>query len=82
MIAAIGSDGTRPVVWGLGETGEAAIADADSQDSNDWRHGGWDTCEVSPTIAARIEDGEIDCETLGIAVRVRDGQITHVEVRS
>ena len=28
MFAAVGNDGTRPVVWGLGSTEEEALADA------------------------------------------------------
>lgn len=82
MIAAIGSDGTRPVVWGIGETEETAFADADTQGSYDWRTGGWATCEVPPEIVARIQTGVVDCATLGIAVFWLDGQIIHAEVRS
>lgn len=78
--AAIGTDGTRAVVWGLGDTPKAAIADADAHD-DDWRSGGWGTCEISPALAADVRAGKIDCDGLGIAVQVRDGQIIGAEVR-
>jgi hypothetical protein len=80
LIAAIGSDGTRPVVWGVG-SGE----DAAREDAARWLEHPQPLicCEVTAGIATRIEAGEVDCRALGIAVRVdRDGEIIDAEVRS
>lgn len=74
MIAAIGTDGTRPVVWGVGETPDAAMADAEAQDA-DWDSGGWDTCEILAWTAGRIRAGTVDCGDLGIRVTMRGGDI-------
>jgi len=63
MHAAIGINGKGLVVWGLGETSDAAIADART-----WLHADNElVCtEVSADVAARIEDGEINCDALGL----------------
>ena len=79
MIAAIGSDGTRPVVWGVGRTERSARRDAES--------GGGDArccVEVDRATVARIRRGEIHCAALGILVTIsRNGEWTaSVEVRS
>jgi|GEM_PF-4270353 len=56
MTAAVGSDGTRLVVWGLGETEAEALADAARQE-----HGGEEmTChEVTEAHAAIVHGGNI-----------------------
>ena len=80
MIAAVGHDGFRPVVWGVGSDEDAAREDAAR-----WLEHPQNLicCEVPAAIAARIEAGEVDCEALGIGVRVdRDGEIVDAEVRS
>lgn len=85
MIAAIGDGGFFAVVWGLGETEDLAEADAKEWaegSSTSWDSGGSAYVEVPTEIAERIMAGEVDCRTLGIHVRVRDGQITDAEVRS
>lgn len=69
MIAAIGIDGTRPVVWGLGVTADAAIAEACEQEPT-WDSQGRATCVVSADLVTQIEGGIVDCKTLGITVSV------------
>lgn len=59
---AIGTDGTRPVVWGLGDTYESALADAAGQEDSDADR----AVEVSEEIAAAVRAGEVSCEALGI----------------
>lgn len=81
MIAAIGTDGIDPVVWGLGETEESAAADArrwcDDDGSGQWDSGGSAYVEVSDALAERIRAGTIHCATLGIEVSLdRDGRVT------
>lgn len=77
MIAAIGSDGCRPVVWGLGPTVDSAIADAVGQDHDGtWADDGSATCEVNQEIVDRIQQhGIVDCEDLSIQVSVSYGMI-------
>lgn len=78
MIAAIGTDGTRPVVWGLGDTNGEARTDA-LQTEETWASGGHAYVEVPEHVSARVLEGQIDCNTLGITVEVRDGRITAAE---
>ena len=77
-VAAIGSDGTRPVVWGLGETVEAARVDAiEHLDDCAWAAEREPADYADDTIVryadvddeqrTRIVAGEIDCADLGIA---------------
>ncbi len=68
MIAAIGTDGVRPVVWGLGETEAHARNEARYYDAA-WASRGSAFVEVTPDIVARIKAGEVDCATLGIETR-------------
>lgn len=56
--AAIGTDGTRPVVWGLGDTEEAALVDAGLQDGVDGVE--LRTEPVSDVQASKIEQGVVD----------------------
>jgi hypothetical protein len=66
QFAAIGTDGTRPVVWGLGATEDEAEEDARAQDdAGDVK---LITVEVTAEQAARIEAGEVSVATLGIAL--------------
>jgi hypothetical protein len=65
-IAAIGSDGTRLVVWGVGATEDAATRDAAR-----WLHIDRDTtplcfAEIDTLTLARIVTGAVDCELLGL----------------
>lgn len=85
--AAIGTDGLRPIVWGLGTTADGAREDAASECDlacgTGWDSDGSTTVEITPAMAARIEAGIIDPGLLGIAVLVdRDGKIVGAEVRS
>lgn len=83
VIAAIGTNGCSPVVWGLGDTEDAAKADADSQceDERGWQCGGHAYVEVTPGVAALIEDGVVDPADLGIEVTCnRDGLIDDARV--
>ena len=65
--AAIGTDGIRDVVWGLGETAEAAIEEAREGLRQD---GTSDTVElstreISAGDVAAVEAGDVDAERLG-----------------
>ena len=72
MIAVVGTDGVRPVVWGLGADIEAALADADEA-SND---AGLCPVAVTSDVAQRIRAGVIDCKTLGIEVKASGKRVT------
>lgn len=72
--AAISTDGTRPVVWGLGSTEEEARAEAAAEASG-WSSGGDATVAIPASVADRIRAGEVSCEALGIVVEVRDGEV-------
>ena len=63
--AAIGDDGMRPVVWGIGETERLARRDAEEQ-AHDSCCGTGDLriVEVSAERAARIEAGDVDASDL------------------
>ncbi len=60
--AAIGSDGTRPVVWGLGDTEQEARDEATSDPDNE--HDELRVVKVSAKRAARIEAGDVDASDL------------------
>lgn len=67
MIAAIGTNGIRDVVWGIGETAEAAIAEAreglrqdGTPDNVELR-----TQEISAGDVEAIKAGDVDAEGLG-----------------
>jgi hypothetical protein len=62
-VAAIGTDGLRPVVWGLGEDWEEAQADAQGYSDRLLR---LVYVEVEEEQRARICAGEVDCASLGI----------------
>jgi hypothetical protein len=65
--AAIGSDGTREVVWGLGDSEEAAEAEALREAAaSDVDPELTRTVEISDDVDTRIRAGEVDCEGLGI----------------
>lgn len=60
MIAAVGTDGTRPVVWGVGRNEAEALADAGAQDGLD----GVDlsTLDLQPITeaqAAKVRTGDV-----------------------
>ena len=78
--AAIGTDGRRPVVWGLGDTAEDARCDAVIEEET-WDSDGSATVRIPASVADRIRGGEVSCELLGIVVEVRDGEIVGAEYR-
>lgn len=57
--AAIGDDGLRPVVWGLGLTREQAERDA-LDNEGDWDH----VVPITMEQYARIEAGDVDASAL------------------
>ena len=68
--ATVGTDGTRPVVWGLGVSPEAAEADAREQlhaqlEDPDCEEG-LVTVPVTEEQARRVEDGEVSTEVLEV----------------
>ncbi len=72
MFAAIGTDGTKPVVWGTGSTPKLAIVDA-----KHWARLAdadpelFDCVEVTEEQLDRIDSGEVQASTLGIVVDVQ-----------
>lgn len=70
--AAIGTDGTRPVVWGLGESPEAAMADGLDElepfmTELDGKSEDLMTLPITDEQARRVVDeGEVSTEALGI----------------
>ncbi len=82
MIAAIGSDGKRPVVWGLALTTNGAIADAQRFDKT-WDLGGYALVSVGILTIRRITEGEVDCKLLGIETTVdSEGLIVKASIKS
>lgn len=65
--AAIGTDGTREVVWGLGDTAAAAESNAASEAAeSDCDPALTRTIRVSSEIATRVIGGEVSAAALGI----------------
>jgi hypothetical protein len=70
MYAAIGTDGNRPVVWGLGATSEEAIQEAQKElhssgyPSEDFDH----VVQITLEQAYRVYQGEVSTELLGITL--------------
>ena len=59
----IGNDGFRPVVWGVGETEDAAARDAAEQEGSP----AWEQAlQVSDAIEAQVREGVVGCEELGL----------------
>ena len=69
--AAIGTDGTRPVVWGVGVTEEEALAEARDQIIENCEPHERDidlvVAAVTAERMARIVAGEVGAEGLGLA---------------
>lgn len=68
VIAAVGSDGTRLVVWGLGRTAPAALRDADTQEGTP---ADLETHEITPRMAAAVRRGHVEWSSLRQAARTR-----------
>jgi hypothetical protein len=60
---AIGSDGTRPVVWGIGDTEAAAMADAADQEGCP-RQDDLRLAVVTGECAGIIRSGNVDASDL------------------
>jgi hypothetical protein len=80
-VAAIGTDGTRAVVWGLGVSDDReshaislAVMDAELFDES-WDSNGSFTTVITREQWQRVRNGEVDCEALGIAVSMRNGRL-------
>ena len=80
-VAVIGDDGTRPVVWGLGEDAESALADA-QQWTDPGALANVAYVDVTPEQADRILAGAVDCVALNIRVTYDRGGSIHAEVAS
>lgn len=83
-IAIIGDGGLYPVVWGLGDTLEAALEDARNSDVDNcgWDSKGWASLDVGPEIVTAIEAGTVDVMGLGIEVKCdRYGMIDSAQIR-
>lgn len=67
MIAAIGTDGIRLVVWGMGETAEEAISEAREGLRQDGTPDDVEltTREISAGDVAAVEAGDVDAARLG-----------------
>lgn len=62
--AAVGNDGFRPVIWGLGTSAEMAIADALHQDGFDADDASFLRVEpVDGTVQERVEHGDVSWST-------------------
>jgi hypothetical protein len=61
IFAAVGDDGTRPVVWGLGDSWEAALQDCESQELAQ-------SCsvrEITAAQAAIVRSGDVSWPITG-----------------
>ena len=65
-VAAVGSDGLRLVVWGLGSDDQDALEDAVPYTEDAYPMPRLRCVEVTEEQRAQIVAGEIDCATLGI----------------
>lgn len=63
-VAAIGTDGTRNVVWGLGDTEDLALEDAAEQE---FVPADLTTRTVTAADVVAIEAGDVDAASLGRA---------------
>lgn len=64
---AVGNDGFRPVIWGLGETEAAAIADALAQDEGPESADSLSVHPCTPAIEARVALGDVSWRATGTA---------------
>jgi len=69
MFAAIGSDGVKLVVWGIGDDDAQACQDAIGYLSEPDDGLCLITCEIDEEQRERILAGEVDCRTLGFDTR-------------
>ena len=67
--AAIGTDGTNHVVWGLGNTAKQAIQNG-TEEMKDCRDPLEDltAVEITQKQDQKVRDGEVSCKALGIKV--------------
>ena len=64
---AVGNDGLRPVVWGLGDTPEEAIADALAQDDGPTDATFLTVHPSTPAIEERVQRGDVSWRSTGRA---------------
>lgn len=64
MYAAIGDDGMRPVVWGLGRTESAAMRDARSQLHEAGCESEIHAAQIDRARVARIRAGDVEASDL------------------
>jgi hypothetical protein len=73
-VAAVGSDGTRLVVWGLGSDVEDALQDAAPYAEDAYTMPRLWCIDVDAEQEARIVAGEIDCAALGLAMALDEAR--------
>ncbi len=64
---AVGNDGRRPVIWGIGDTQEAAIADALAQDSGPTDATYLYVHPCTRAIEERLQQGDVSWRRTGEA---------------
>lgn len=64
--AAVGSDGKRIVVWGIGQTADGARKDGVSEMVEQCEAGKLTVVPISAEQHERIAEGIVDCESLGM----------------
>jgi len=69
-VAIYGSDGTRNVIWGVGETDEEAGADADRQEGVPLHVA---FAEITPAALAKVASGAVSLEDGTLDLRREDG---------
>jgi hypothetical protein len=75
--AAVGENGLRPVVWGVGESEAAAREDARLALENGDARSELTMVPVSDEIAVRIQRGEVDAESLGLDTKAIAMELGH-----
>ena len=61
--AAVSNNEMEPIVWGLGDSPDEAIADANAQmdDGDITGSRDWDVCQISPEAVELVEEGTVIC---------------------
>ena len=65
IFAAVGGDGTRLVVWGIGDTRQEALEDAIGYDGQEDQPGRLVFVKINDGQRANIVAGMVGCEELG-----------------
>jgi len=69
MFAAVGGDGNRSVVWGMGTTETAAVQEARAQDGFDGH--ALTTYQITEEQAAVVEAGDVSWPIVAASAEVR-----------